>query len=137
MFSLSAKSTYGVSAVLELAYRYGGGAVQIREIASSQEIPHHYLEQILVALKRGGFVQSFRGAQGGYALARPPADIQLYEVLTLLEGPLNVAPEGRGDERLCGLWSALTSDIRQRLDRSFAEIIEEIRRNQEHFNFSI
>ena len=121
MFGISAKGIYGVSAVLELALRFNGGAVQIRDIAEAQRIPQHYLEQILVVLKRGGIVKSYRGAQGGYALAGDPGSIRLEDVFILLEGPLDVAPGGRGDPRLNGLWHDLAEGARQRLDRLFSE----------------
>ena len=137
MFSISAKGIYGVSAVLELALRQNGGAMQIREIAEAQKIPQHYLEQILVVLKRGGIVRSYRGAQGGYALAGDPAGIRLLDVITLLEGPLDVSPGNRGDPRLSGLWHDLTEAARSRLDRSIAELVEEIRQVDTRLNFVI
>ena len=137
LFNISAKGIYGVSAVLELALRHDGGAVQIRDIAEAQGIPQHYLEQILVHLKRGGIVKSFRGAQGGYALASDPAGIRLLDVIILLEGPLDVAPGNRGDQRLNGLWHDLAEGARSRLDRSIAELIDEIREAETRLNFMI
>ena len=68
MFSLSAKGVYGLTALLDLAAHRSRPSVQIRDIAERHSIPQHYLEQILVALKKAGYVTSFRGAQGGYAL---------------------------------------------------------------------
>ncbi len=137
MFSISAKGIYGVSAVLELALRQSGGAMQIRDIAEAQSIPQHYLEQILVVLKRGGVVKSYRGARGGYALAGDPAGIRLLDVITLLEGPLDVAPGNRGDPRLSGLWHDLAEGVRKRLDRSIAELVEEIHQADTGLNFTI
>ena len=137
MFSISAKGIYGVSAVLELALRHEGGATQIKDIADAQGIPQHYLEQILVVLKRGGIVKSFRGAQGGYALVGDPAGIRLLDVVTLLEGPLEVAPGDRGDPRLKPLWHDLAEGARSRLDKSIAELIDEIRQAENRLNFMI
>jgi Rrf2 family cysteine metabolism transcriptional repressor len=137
VFSISAKGIYGVSAVLELALRQNDGAMQIRDIAEAQRIPQHYLEQILVVLKRGGIVKSFRGAQGGYALAGDPGGIRLLDVITLLEGPLDVAPGDRGDPRLKGLWHDLAEGARSRLDRSIAELVDEIRQSETRLNFVI
>lgn len=137
MFSISAKGIYGVSAVLELALRPDGGPMQIRDIAEAQNIPQHYLEQILVVLKRGGIVKSFRGAQGGYALAGDPSGIRLLDVISLLEGPLDVAPGDRGDPRLRGLWHDLAEGARSRLDRSMAELVDEIRHADTRLNFII
>lgn len=137
MFSISAKGIYGVSAVLELALRHDGGAMQIRDIAVAQRIPQHYLEQILVVLKRGGIVKSFRGAQGGYALAADPAEIRLLDILTLLEGPIDIAPGDKGDSRLNGLWHDLAEGAKNRLDRSMAELIDEIQQAETRLNFMI
>ena len=137
MFRISAKGIYGVSAILELALHHDSGAMQIRDIASAQNIPQHYLEQILVVLKRGGIVKSFRGAQGGYALAADPADIRLLDVVVLLEGPLDVAPGGKGDSRLSGLWHDLSEGARSRLDRSITELIEEVRAAEGPLNYMI
>lgn len=137
MFSISAKGIYGVSAVLELALRHDSGAMQIRDIANAQRIPQHYLEQILVVLKRGGIVKSFRGAQGGYALAGNPGDIRLLDVITLLEGPLDVASGDKGDPRLSGLWHDLAEGAKERLDRSIAELIDEIQQAETRLNFMI
>lgn len=97
MFTLSAKADYGLTAIMELALRMSSGPVQIRELANQHAIPQHYLEQLLVALKRRGIVKSFRGAKGGYALARTPADIQVLEVFEALDGPLTLLPEKRED----------------------------------------
>lgn len=137
MFGLTAKGIYGVSAVLELALRHDGGPMQIKDIAAAQSIPQHYLEQILVVLKRGGIVRSFRGAQGGYALASEPEEIRLLDVVVLLEGPLDIAPGGRGDPRLNGLWHDLTEGARSRLDQSIAELIDEITEAESRLNFMI
>lgn len=137
MFSISAKGIYGVSAVLELALRNEGGAMQIRDIANAQRIPQHYLEQILVVLKRGGIVKSFRGAQGGYALAGDPGEIRLLDVITLLEGPVDVAPGDKGDPRLSGLWHDLAEGAIERLDRSIAELVDEIQQAETRLNFMI
>ena len=137
VFGISAKGIYGVSAVLELALRFGDGAVQIRDIAEAQEIPQHYLEQILVVLKRGGVVKSYRGAQGGYSLSSDPSEIRLLDVITLLEGPLEVAPGGKGDSRLQGLWHDLADGARRRLDRSIAELVDEVRHADTSPNFII
>jgi Rrf2 family cysteine metabolism transcriptional repressor len=137
MFTISAKGIYGVSAVLEMALRHESGSVQIKDIAGAQGIPQHYLEQILVVLKRGGIVKSFRGAQGGYALAANPGDIRLLDVITLLEGPLDIAPGGKGDPRLNGLWHDLAEGARRRLDRSIEELVDEVRSTGTRLNFTI
>ena len=137
MFSISAKGIYGLSAVLELAFRYNEGPVQIKDIAEARNIPQHYLEQILVVLKKGGVVKSTRGAQGGYALAADPGSIRLLDVMGLLEGPLDVAPGSRGDPRLDFFWHRLAEAVRVPLDRSLAELLLEVRDAEGRFSYTI
>jgi len=77
-----------VRAMLELAMNSGRGPVPLRDLASRQEISAKYLEQLLIPLKGAGLVKSVRGARGGYLLAREPQEINLYEIVRSLEGPL-------------------------------------------------
>ena len=84
---LSCKTEYALLALLELTSRYyQGEPLQIRQIAAQQNIPERYLEQLLATLRRGGLVQSQRGAKGGYLLAREPSLITLLDVVSCLEG---------------------------------------------------
>lgn len=125
MFSLSAKGTYGLTAVMELALQRNTGSVQIRDISQRHGIPRHYLEQILVTLKKAGFVESFRGAQGGYALTRDPDSIAVYDVLSSLEGRLEVITESRKDGLLGFFWNEIEDNLRKTLDRSLGDLIRE------------
>jgi Rrf2 family protein len=93
---VSKKGEYGVRALCHLAERHGEGVVQIREIARLESIPWKFLEGILLQLKSAGIVRSRRGIDGGYALARPPGEIAMGEVIRLLDGPL--APMGSAAE---------------------------------------
>jgi Rrf2 family protein len=93
---VSKKGEYGVRALCHLAERHGEGVVQIREIARLESIPWKFLEGILLQLKSAGIVRSRRGIDGGYALARPPSEIAMGEVIRLLDGPL--APMGSAAE---------------------------------------
>src|SRR5271157_4637283 len=84
---LSAKTEYACIAMLELARRYERGEpVRIRTIADEHGIPSRFLVQILLQLKGAGFVASTRGASGGYQLIKPPEEISLGEVMSVIEG---------------------------------------------------
>jgi len=84
---LSLKSEYAILAMLELAHHFAiDQPLQIRQIASQQNIPDRYLEQLLATLKRQGLVKSQRGAKGGYILAREPWQISLLEIIRGIEG---------------------------------------------------
>ncbi|MBI4234496.1 MAG: Rrf2 family transcriptional regulator [Chloroflexi bacterium] len=80
------KVDYGVRALVALAQQYGEGPVQTAEIASRQNIPEPYLDQLLTTLSKFGFIRSRRGPQGGHVLARPPSGITLEMVMSTLEG---------------------------------------------------
>jgi Rrf2 family transcriptional regulator, cysteine metabolism repressor len=86
---ISQKTQYAVRAVFELAKRQGRGATKISEIAEAQAIPQRFLENILNHLKGGGFVESVRGKEGGYLLARPAKELTVGQVLRFVEGPLS------------------------------------------------
>jgi len=89
---ISKKGDYALRALVHLALRYGKGVTHMTEIADREDIPKKFLEQILLLLKRAGFVQSKSGLGGGYILARPPEEVALGEVIRIIDGPL--APVG-------------------------------------------
>ena len=82
------KGDYALKAMLDLAIHYGNGVVTIHELANRADVPIKFLEQVLLDLKKGGFVESRRGKIGGYRLARQPSDIKLGEVIRFMDGPI-------------------------------------------------
>ncbi len=82
---VTAKGEYATQAVLYLALQYPG-VLTIHDIAQRHHIPLKYLEQILLELKRGGVLESKRGVNGGYTLARAPKEISVGEVLRIVDG---------------------------------------------------
>ncbi|NCN04576.1 MAG: Rrf2 family transcriptional regulator [Spirochaetales bacterium] len=137
MFTITAKGVYGLTAMTELSKNFQNGPLQIKEIAESYSIPQHYLEQILVALKKGGLVESFRGAQGGYALAKSPEKIRVIDILTLLEGKLEVSPESRGASVLSFFWDNLERLIGSYLEKGLDELVQEIENSRTQIFYSI
>ncbi|TYP59900.1 RrF2 family transcriptional regulator [Thermosediminibacter litoriperuensis] len=87
---LSTKGRYGLKAMFDLAVNYGEGPIPLKSIADRQNISEHYLEQLMMILRKAGLVKSVRGAQGGYMLARKPAEITVGDVLRVLEGPIGL-----------------------------------------------
>jgi len=86
---LSTRGEYGLRAMLYLAMQQDGDVLlQASEISAAQDIPSHYLKQILARLRAAGLVKSSRGPQGGHGLARDPASISVGEIINVLEGPL-------------------------------------------------
>ncbi len=93
---VSTRSDYGLRALIELAGNFGGGPLQSSEIALRRHVPEQYLDQLLTALRKSGFLRSTRGPSGGHELLRDPRQITVLEVITALEGSL--APVGWLDE---------------------------------------
>jgi Rrf2 family protein len=85
---LTSKSEYALLALVYLARQPQNGYVRVEEIATAQGIPPKFLEQILLALKRGQYLSSMKGHNGGYRLNKPAASIYLSEIIRLLDGPL-------------------------------------------------
>ena len=85
---VSTRSDYGLRALIELSTHYGSGPMQSSEIALRRHIPEQYLDQLLTALRKAGFIRSMRGPSGGHELVRPPSEICVREVIESLEGSL-------------------------------------------------
>ncbi len=88
---LTAKSEYGLLAMIDLACTYGSGPVSAREISERREIPLRFLEQLFVALRRAGIVSAVRGAKGGFVLTREPVQITVLDIVEALEGSLETS----------------------------------------------
>ena len=86
--AITQKSKYALRATLELAVRFGHGPTSIGQLAKAQAIPARFLEAILAQLKRAGLVESRRGNEGGYVLARPPSRVSMGDVLRVVQGTL-------------------------------------------------
>jgi Rrf2 family protein len=116
---VSAKSDYAIRAAVELAAA-GEGPVKGERLAQAQEIPANFLENILSDLRNAGIVSSRRGADGGYWLARPAADVSLADIIRAVDGPLanvrgvrseQVAYQGSA-EKLRDVWVAVRASLR-------------------------
>lgn len=133
---ISAKGEYAIKAMLDLALHYGKGLIPIQDIAARQGIPQRYLEQVLLLLKRAGFLQSKRGSAGGYHLSQPPQEIMVGAVLRTMEGSLERSESGhRGSRRsasdhardLEDLWTEISSAVSGVVDRvSFADLCQRV-----------
>lgn len=129
---LSTRVRYGMQAMLALSLRSGPDPMSVKEIAEANGLPEHYLEQLITPLRRAGLVQSARGAQGGYILARPPRDIRLREIVDALEEPFELepcacppdAPHAQGFCLEHALWGPLKQVIEEFLD---GQTLQELR----------
>jgi Rrf2 family protein len=118
---ISAKADYAVRAVVELAAAEGEKPVKAERIATAQGIPLNFLENILGELRHAGVVRSHRGAEGGFRLARPAAEVTIADVIRAVEGPLasvrGAPPEeatyNGAASSLPRVWIAVRSNLRR------------------------
>src|SRR3989338_3570900 len=94
------RGDYALRAVLDLALHYNQGVVTIHELAERADAPVKFLEQVLLDLKKGRFVESKRGINGGYLLSRHPKNIKMGEVVRFIDGPIE--PIACVEERYSG-----------------------------------
>jgi len=133
---LSAKSEYALKALLDLALHEGAELQPIQDIAARQGIPQRYLEQVLLGLKRAGFLVSRRGSAGGYRLGRPAEQITVGAVLRAVEGSEAGDAGRRGGRRppaddvgdLAELWREIDAAVSGVIDRL---TLEELKRRAE------
>ncbi len=134
---VSAKTEYACLAMLELASSFGSGQpVQIRRIADRHGIPARFLVQILLQLKGSGYVNSTRGAAGGYELLRSPRQITLADVIGAIEGPEDSAPVVNSDAAaarvLRNCWQEVTLAEKKMLANiTLADLAERVRKQAE------
>jgi Rrf2 family protein len=101
---ISSRTEYAGLAMLHLASRYGTDEpVRVRQIAQEDEISPRFLVQILLQLKAAGLVSSARGATGGYLLARPPEEISLADVMTVIDGTAEEPPPTTSHSAAAGM----------------------------------
>jgi Rrf2 family protein len=130
---VSAKTDYALRAALELAAAADDERpVKGERIATAQSIPLRFLENILMQLRHAGLVESRRGADGGYRLARPPAEVTLADVIRAIDGPLAGVSGARPEtldfvgvaEPMRDVWIAVRAALRGVLERvTLADVI--------------
>jgi Rrf2 family protein len=129
---VSAKTDYALRAALELAAAPDEKLVKGERIATAQAIPLRFLENILMQLRHAGLVDSRRGADGGYRLARPASEVTLADVIRAIDGPLagvsGVRPESLGfrgvAEPLREVWIAVRASLRSVLEQvTLADVV--------------
>jgi Rrf2 family cysteine metabolism transcriptional repressor len=134
--NISVKGEYALHALFDLACQRPGQPVKIADIASRQRIPQKFLELILATLKQGGFVESRRGAEGGYMLARPADVITVGEVLRFVEGArTSRTRQRRKHESPFGeMWRKVDEAVAEVVNRtSFAELVRAWREKQSRY----
>jgi Rrf2 family protein len=112
--------------MLELAHRYNNGPVLLKDISSSQDISLKYLGQLIIPLKVAGLIKSTRGSHGGYFLARQPEKIKLSEILTAVEGALDIAECIKSPDICYRSKNCAARKIWEKASRQFYDVFESI-----------
>lgn len=121
----SVKGEYALHALFDLVTQESNGPVKIADIARRQKIPQKFLELILSSLKQGGFVESRRGADGGYLLARPSDAITIGEVLRHIDGARDSGARSRKriETPFSNMWTQVDRAVSAVIDHTtFADL---------------
>ena len=121
---ISKKCQYALKAIFDLASRDIDEPAKIQAIAEAQGIPQRFLEAILNELKHGGFVESRRGNEGGYILARAPEDLAIGEVIEYIQGPISVSPDGNKKNKKTAIYSSdkVFEQLWQEVNKTMSEV---------------
>src|SRR3989338_10691977 len=141
------KGDYALKTILDLALHYGMGLVTIHDLAKRADIPIKFLEQVLLDLKKGGFVESRRGKVGGYLLAKAPSEIKLGDVIRFIDGPtepiacVEKGYSGCNDIYRCAFrktWQDVAEATSNIVDKiSFEDLINQIKRQKGSIAYQI
>jgi Rrf2 family transcriptional regulator, cysteine metabolism repressor len=124
--NISVKGEYALHAIFDLALQKAGEPIKIADIARRQKIPQKFLELILSGLKQGGFVESRRGAEGGYLLSRTPEAITVGQVMRYVEGAKSSKPVRKQNaaDPFGDTWQRVDKAVSDVIDRTtFAELV--------------
>lgn len=115
---LSLKVEYACRVLAQLSRTYGNNRFShIDDLAAVEEIPANYLVQILNDLRNGGLINSRRGKQGGYSLAKSPSEVSLYEIVTVMDGDLlsiNLGDTGYSGAKVRQVWKEVVENLTEK-----------------------
>jgi len=134
LMNVSVKCEYALRAVLDLSLAAPAQPIRIADIAARQRVPQKFLETILAELKRHGFLESRRGAEGGYMLARHAETITVGQVLRAVEGGRTGRAALDEPGPLAAFWDRVDSSVSSVIDKTtFAELAREWLERQSQF----
>jgi len=128
----STRSTYGLRAMINLAKREKLGSVSLSVIAKEETISLKYLERLFSGLKKAGLVKAVKGASGGYKLAKPAKQINIYDIIIALEGELSPFHcTGNNEKIYCGkLCDCGVTQVLTKVEQAIAKSLKGIKLNQ-------
>lgn len=131
LMNVSVKCEYALRAVLDLAVTQSSNPVRILDIARRQNIPQKFLETILAELKKYGLLESRRGAEGGYLLAKPAEMITVGDVLRSVEGGRTGRASMEDESPLSFFWRRVDETVAAVVDKTtFADLARQWREDQ-------
>jgi Rrf2 family protein len=121
---VSTRGRYGLRLLVDLARSQEEGHIPLERIAARQDISLRYLEQVVIILRRAGYIRSVKGAGGGYSLALPPEEIRVGDALRTLEGDMlavDPPPPGGGETRI---QRCIRETVYDRINARIAAVID-------------
>ncbi len=138
---LSTRSRYGARLMFELALNYNNDLIFLKDIAKRQGVSEKYLSKLIIPLRGAGFVNTVRGAHGGYIIAKDPKEITMRQIVEILEGDITPV-ECIKDKNICGrrncptkfVWDEVYRVILNTLDNiTLADVVECYKNNIDNF----
>lgn len=130
MAFMTTRGVYGLIAIYELSKQNSNEPMQIKTISQKTSIPCNYLEQLLSILRKAGFVESLRGAKGGYLLSKKSEDINIYDILTALEGKLSFAEYSLDNK----VFKMFFNDMDKKIEKFLNINLSELRKYEDILN---
>jgi Rrf2 family protein len=121
---ISTRGRYGIRLLIDLAEHRGESHVALASVADRQKISVRYLEQVVIILRRAGFIRSVKGASGGYCLAKLPQDIVIGDVLRVLEGDMLVVDPPLPSVKETKIQRCIRLTVFDRLNERIAGVID-------------
>lgn len=132
--NVTKKHQYGLSAMVQLGFFFDQGPVQLRLISEKAAIPHAFLEQLILDLKKGGLVKSTRGPKGGYQLLQSPDAISVNAVFSAID-PL--VCDSYASDALSFFWEKLNGHVNHFFDLSIQAIMDDILKKEQVLTYAI
>ncbi len=127
---MSTKGRYGLRIMLELALNYGRKAVIADAIAQNQQISANYIHLLVKTLRDAGLITAARGPNGGYLLARPPAEINVLQIIDALEGKIRVVDCAAGGESCARTLECVAREVWEKLNLAVEDTLKGITLDQ-------
>ncbi len=132
--NITQKHRYALSVMVQLGFNFQQGPIQLRILSDAAKVPHAYLEQLILDLKKSGLVKSTRGAKGGYQLSRNVADISVNDIFSAID-PLKC--EVLSTDQLAFFWSGLNDQVNHFLKLPLDSIMNDVIKKEQVLTYSI